>query len=105
MVCCKAYIRRIQRAYHGELEGLHRGGFREFTMVCWKAYIGADLEGLPWCAGRPTSGRILRVYHGVLEGLHRGGFRGLTMVSWKAYIGAGLEGLPWCAGRPTSGRI
>ena len=34
---------RIQRVYHGKLEG--RGGSRGFTIVCWKA--GADPEGLP----------------------------------------------------------
>ena len=37
---------RIQRVYHGMLEG--SGGSRGFTMVCCKA--GADAGGLPWYA-------------------------------------------------------
>ena len=62
---------RIQRVYHGMLEGRadpeglpwyagRQGGSRGFTMVCWKA------------------GRIQRVYHGMME--DRGGSRGFTMV-------------------------
>ena len=70
---------RIQRVYHGMMEGRadpegvpwydgRQGGSNGCTMVCWKA--GEDPEGVQWYT-EEQGGRIQNICHDMLEDLGR----------------------------------